>query len=361
MEYDEKYMRRALALAAHGLGFTAPNPMVGAVIVASDGRIIGEGWHRRCGEGHAEVNAVASVREADRPLLRDATMYVTLEPCSHYGKTPPCARLIVETGIPRVVVGAGDPNPKVNGKGIAILREAGIEVVSGVLAQESMDLNRVFFTSQILRRPYITLKWAQSADGFMDIKRGPDERAYAFSSPLTRLTTMTLRSEHEAILTTVSTVIADNPRLTLRNWTGRQPRRFILDRGGRLPGECPLVMDGAIVLDGLTYPELAKRSDGKGKVEVPFEIIYRDYEITSVLVEAGPHYLEALLRAGMWDCLRVEIAPVKLGKRGTYKAPDMPWGEEGVDSREWRLDGNSFVTFCKLHPEVLRGYPAVCS
>ena len=168
MEINEAYMRRALRLAANGRGFTAPNPMVGAVIVAAGGKVIGEGWHRRCGEGHAEVNAVASVRESDRHLLADSTMYVTLEPCSHYGKTPPCSRLIVETGIPRVVVGAGDPNPKVNGRGIAMIRESGAEVVTGVLADESIALNRVFFTAQTLHRPYITLKWAQSADGFID-------------------------------------------------------------------------------------------------------------------------------------------------------------------------------------------------
>lgn len=350
MEYNEQYMRRALRLAANGRGMTAPNPMVGAVIVARDGRIIGEGWHRRCGEGHAEVNAVASVKACDRALLTDSTMYVTLEPCSHYGKTPPCARLIVETGIPRVVTGAGDPNPKVNGRGIAILRGAGIEVVTGVLAEDSIALNRVFFTSQILHRPFITLKWAQSQDGFMDVRRSHDMPAYAFSTPLTRLSTMKLRAENEAILTTAATVNADNPALTLRNWVGRRPRRFVLDRSGSLDRGRRLIEDGAVVLDGRAYPELAV-SGGEAvqgpNVAVPFEILYRDFGITSVLVEAGPRYLGALLDAGIWDCLRVETAPVSLGTSGACRAPGMPRTAEEVIRRDWNLGGHSFVTFCK--------------
>lgn len=312
MEINEKYMRRALQLAANGRGFTAPNPMVGAVIVAPDGRVIGEGWHRRCGEAHAEVNAVASVKEADRHLLKESTIYVTLEPCSHYGKTPPCAKLIVDTGIPRVVVGAGDPNPKVNGRGIAMIREAGREVVTGVLDRESVELNKVFFTSQTSHRPYITLKWAQSADGYMDVKRRAGESSFRFSTPLTTLCTMKLRGENEAILTTAATVNADNPRLTLRGWAGRQPRPFILDRSGTLHPDvcltCEAATEKAVVLAG----------------EAPFVTMYADYGITSVLVEAGPRYLSSLLDSGEWDSLRVEISPVILGKRGVHKAPDIP-------------------------------------
>lgn len=350
MEYNEQYMRRALRLAANGRGMTAPNPMVGAVIVARDGRIIGEGWHRRCGEGHAEVNAVASVKDCDRPLLADSTMYVTLEPCSHYGKTPPCARLIVETGIPRVVTGSGDPNPKVNGRGIAILRGAGIEVVTGVLAEDSIALNRVFFTSQILHRPFITLKWAQSQDGFMDVRRSHDMPAYAFSTPLTRLSTMKLRAENEAILTTAATVNADNPALTLRNWVGRQPRRFVLDRSGSLDRGRRLIEDGAVVLDGNVSPctGVSHRENGEEEnIAAPFEVLYRDFGVTSVLVEAGPRYLGALLRGGLWDCLRIETAPVRLGAAGVCLAPARPIAEGGISCREWSLDGHRFVTFCK--------------
>lgn len=327
MEINEKYMRRALQLAANGRGFTAPNPMVGAVIVAPDGRVIGEGWHRRCGEGHAEVNAVASVRDADRHLLTDSTIYVTLEPCSHYGKTPPCAKLIVDTGIPRVVVGAGDPNPKVNGRGIAMIREAGGEVVTGVLAEESISLNKVFFTAQTLRRPYITLKWAQSADGYMDVKRSPDEPAYPFSTPLTRMATMKLRSENEAILTTAATVNADNPRLTLRDWVGRAPRPFILDRSGRVSPDANL-LKSAVVLTG----------------NDPFETLYSVYGVTSVLVEAGPRYLSHLLETGMWDSLRVEISPVVLGEGGGHPAPSLPF-VCGILEKEEQAGDNRFLYF----------------
>ena len=184
MTVDERYMRRALQLAARGMGNTSPNPMVGAMIVAPDGRIIGEGYHRRCGEGHAEVNAVASVTAADLPLLPESTMYVTLEPCSHYGKTPPCARLIIDRGIRRVVVGAADPFPEVSGRGIAMLREAGVEVTEGVLADESRRLNCRFMTAHSQGRPWVTLKWAQSADRYIDSDR-PDGRPERFSTPLT--------------------------------------------------------------------------------------------------------------------------------------------------------------------------------
>ena len=338
-------MRRALELASRGLGFTAPNPMVGAVIVAPGGRVIGEGWHRRCGSGHAEVNAIASVSNADRALLKDSTIYVTLEPCSHYGKTPPCAKLIVDTGIPRVVVGAGDPNPKVDGRGIAMLREAGIEVVTGVLAEESRRLNRVFFTSQTLRRHFITLKWAQSADGFMDWRRMPHEAPCAFSNPLTRLSTMKLRAENEAILTTAATANADDPRLTLRGWTGRAPRPFILDRSGVLSQDLKLLemMDkrGTVVISPASFPEVAS-----GGIQVPFELMYNEFGITSVLVEAGPRYLSALLGASLWDSIRVESAGFALGQRGICKAPDFPSGE-GVEMRSDRFGGNLMLCFSR--------------
>ncbi len=167
-DIDRKMMRRALQLAAAGRGAVAPNPMVGAVITAPDGRIIGQGWHRRFGGPHAEVNAVASVAEADRDLLRQSTIYVTLEPCSHYGKTPPCARLLAECRFARVVVGAGDPNPKVAGRGIAILKDAGIEVTEGVLADQCRSQNREFMFAHTHHRPWVTLKWAQSSNGFLD-------------------------------------------------------------------------------------------------------------------------------------------------------------------------------------------------
>lgn len=334
MEYDLKYMRRALDLAANGRGFTAPNPMVGAVIVAPDGRVIGEGWHRLCGQGHAEVNAVASVTDADRPLLRESTMYVTLEPCSHYGKTPPCASLIIDCGIPRVVVGAGDPNPKVNGRGIEMIRRSGAEVVTGVLADESRQLNKVFFTAQTLRRPFITLKWAQSADGFMDAVRQPGEQAFRFSTPLTGMSTMKLRALHEAILTTAATANADNPHLTLRGWPGRQPRPFIYDRSGKLADGLWLMSDQA--------PMRATVLAGDN----PFGELYNSHGVTSVLVEAGPRYLSALIEQGLWDEIRVEIAPFTLGTSGRCQAPALPSGN-GVEMEEVRLGDRRLLWFSK--------------
>lgn len=357
MEIEEKHMRRALSLASRGRGFTAPNPMVGAVIVGPDGRVIGEGWHRRFGQAHAEVNAVASVGDADRGFLKDSTMYVTLEPCSHYGKTPPCARLIIDTGIPRVVVGAGDPNPKVDGRGIAMLREAGVEVVSGVLARESRILNKVFFTSQILRRPYITLKWAQSADGYMDWRRTQSGKAFAFSSPLTRLSTMKLRAENEAILTTASTVNADNPRMNLRGWAGRSPRPFIIDRSGKLDLSSMLLCNEGqgktVVLSPGGFQSVSALSGGARwsgteawDILTPFQIMYDDFGITSVLVEAGPRYLSALLDAGLWDSLRVEIADIRLGERGVCCAPVLPCGP-GVTAKWEIMDDSSMLFFEK--------------
>ncbi len=316
---NELYMRRAIALAENGKGFASPNPMVGAVIAAPGGRIIGEGWHRRCGEGHAEVNAVASVRDCDRRLLGESTMFVTLEPCSHYGKTPPCAELIIRTGIPRVVVATTDPFEKVAGRGIAMLRAAGIDVVTGVLEKESRELNRRFFTAHTLRRPFITLKWAQSADGFMDWKRGAGRRgACRFSNALTGLSTMRLRSLHDAVLTTGATSEADNCRLTVRDWDGRQPKAVLLDRSRRVKADAPLFSPDnreVIVIDDVDFD--------KGLAPL-FQSLYADSGITSVLVEAGPTLLYKLVDDGMWDVARVETAPFMLGDDGAGKAPLLP-------------------------------------
>lgn len=306
MTIDEKYMRRALELAAHGMGNTSPNPMVGAVIVDGAGRIIGEGYHRRCGEGHAEVNAVASV--ADKDALRDCTMYVTLEPCSHYGKTPPCARLIIDSGIPRVVVGASDPFREVSGRGIRMLRDAGVEVVEGVLADESRELNRRFMTAHEHQRPFVTLKWAQSADGFMDSDR-PAGRPEQFSTPLNSMIVHRLRSLHDAILVGSGTALADNPRLDCRRWPGRSPRPVILDRRGRID-KALLRMTDPIILGCDTVAEAMSELYSRG--------------ITSVLVEGGAGVLQSFVEAGLWDEARVETSPVSLGAHGRVKAPVIP-------------------------------------
>ena len=306
MIVDEKYMRRALELAAHGRGNVSPNPMVGAVIVGTDGQIIGEGYHRRYGEGHAEVNAIASV--SDDRLLWDATMYVTLEPCSHYGKTPPCAKLIIDKKIPRVVVGAGDPNEKVCGRGITMLREAGVKVVTGVLAEESRRLNAAFITAHSCHRPFVTLKWAQSADGYMDVTRDRNSEPAAISSSLGRLAVHKLRAEHDAILVGSGTVIADNPILDSRLWGGRSPRPVILDRRGRITG-------GFRVLD--RDPIIINSYEGVGEI---LSHLYKS-GISSVLVEGGPSVLRSFIESGLWDAPRVETSKTYFGNNGRALPP----------------------------------------
>ena len=233
--HDERWMRRCLDLARCGCYGAPPNPMVGAVIVC-DGRIIGEGYHRHCGDAHAEVNAVNSVRPADRPLLRRSTIYVSLEPCAHFGRTPPCAELIARLGVPRVVVGCVDPFARVQGRGIAMLREAGCDVTVGVLDAECRELNRRFFIFHTHHRPYITLKWAQSADGFLDRRRDGGQPA-RLSSPRSLMEVHRLRAQHGAILVGHTTLRLDHPRLDVRCWPGNSPRRLILGRVS--PDELP--------------------------------------------------------------------------------------------------------------------------
>lgn len=220
---EEKYMRRCIELAANGLCNVAPNPMVGAVIVC-DGRIIGEGYHIRCGEAHAEVNAIRSVK--DESLLQRSTIYVSLEPCSHYGKTPPCADLIIEKQIPRIVIGCQDPFSKVAGRGIQKLRDAGREVIVGVLEKECRHLIRRFITFNTLHRPFITLKWAESADHFIDIER-TNGKPMILSSPLSSMLVHKKRAEADAIMVGRRTALLDNPSLTVRNWYGHNPIRIV--------------------------------------------------------------------------------------------------------------------------------------
>ncbi len=286
---DELYMKRALQLAHGGEGRVAPNPMVGAVVVA-DGRIIGEGFHRTYGGPHAEVNAIASVREADRHLLGESTIYVTLEPCSHYGKTPPCSKLIIDTGIPRVVVGAPDPNPLVAGRGIRMLREAGIEVVENVLLDECLEINRRFMKAQLEPRPWIQLKWAQSADGFMAATNEKGEpQPVKFSNPLSSVWMHRQRAMSEAIMAGANTLRIDNPKLNLRFWPGKDPVRV----------DCSGWIDPLATVTSL-----------------------RQQGITSLMVEGGPTLLRSFIEAGLYDEIRVETAPFTLGSG--LKAPALP-------------------------------------
>lgn len=291
INFDEYYMRRALQLAGYGAGRVAPNPMVGAVVVAGD-RIIGEGFHATYGGPHAEVNAIASVRECDRHLLSKSTIFVTLEPCSHYGKTPPCAKLIIDTGIPSVVVGAPDPNPLVSGRGIRMLREAGISVKEGVLLSECVEINRRFMTAQTHDRPWIQLKWAQSADGFM-AGIGQDGKPFPvrFSNPVSSVWMHRERSMAEAIMVGSNTKAIDNPRLNVRLWGGKDP----------LIVECPHNAD---------LHNLSKDLRIRG--------------ITSLMVEGGAKILRSFIQEGLYDEIRIEQAPLALGVG--LRAPELPSG-----------------------------------
>ena len=326
MTYDEKYMRRALQLARNGMMFASPNPMVGAVIV-HEGKIIGEGFHRRCGEGHAEVNAVASVNEPQ--LLPHSTIYVTLEPCSHYGKTPPCAQLIIDKKIPRVVIGSLDPFEKVSGRGVKMLQDAGIEVVHGVLDEECRQLNAKFITAHTIHRPFVTLKWAQSADGYIDhIRTESAPHAARFSTPQSSALVHKLRATHDAIMVGSNTVINDNPSLDCRLWHGNSPTRVILDRRGITPASANVFHSNP---QRTIYFTTVERKDISPLItqivinhNTPLsEILTTLYNrnITSLLIEGGATLLQNAIDNNLWDMARIETAPFSLNNDGSVKSP----------------------------------------
>jgi diaminohydroxyphosphoribosylaminopyrimidine deaminase/5-amino-6-(5-phosphoribosylamino)uracil reductase len=315
IEVEEKYMRRALQLACNGAGNVSPNPMVGAVIVAG-GKIIGEGWHRKFGQGHAEVNAVASV--SDRSLLRDCTVYVTLEPCSHYGKTPPCAKLLVDCGVPRVVVGCVDPFREVSGRGVKMLRDAGVEVAVGVLEDECRQLNRRFFTAHTTGMPWVLLKWAQTADGFIDrFRNNSAEEPVVISTPLTRLLVHRERSLCDAIVVGANTVRLDNPSLDNRYWSGNSPLRVVLDRRLSLPATSRVLTDGRPTI---IYNAVRDGSEGavtyvKLNTDEPATWLRDLYSrgVTSVMVEGGAAIIGYMVAAGAWNEARIETSPIIAG------------------------------------------------
>lgn len=326
VEVENKYMARCISLARGGAGCVAPNPMVGAVVV-HQGKIIGEGYHRKYGEAHAEVNAIASVR--DESLLKEATMYVSLEPCSHYGKTPPCAELIIKKQIPRVVIGCLDPFPEVSGRGVRMLREAGVEVVTGVMEKEAWELNRVFMTFQEKRRPYIYLKWAQSADGFMDrLRTDNSSPAVVLSSPETMRRVHRLRADVAAIMVGTQTALLDNPSLTVRHWVGKSPVRVVLDRTLRIPSHYHL-FDGTVKTLVFTTVADAISRENVEYVTIDFsqpvlpQVMHELYirKLNSLMVEGGATLLGHFLKEGLWDQMLVETAPVSL--ESGVKAPDL--------------------------------------
>lgn len=303
MTDDEKYMHRCLQLAENGRQNAKPNPMVGSVIV-SNNRIIGEGYHVRCGQGHAEVNAFASVKPEDEQLLKEATLYVSLEPCAHHGKTPPCADLIIKKGVKRVVVGCIDEFAEVQGRGIEKLRNAGIEVTTGVLETECKLLNRRFFTFHREHRPYIILKWAQTANGFID----NGGRPLAISTPFTKMLSHKLRSEEDAILVGRVTDEREHPQLTVREWHGPNPRRLVIDR------QHPLNIESL-----------------------------HAHGIQSLIVEGGARTLQSFLEKNLWDEIRVETATITVNN-GT-RAPQIPHCVEVIDSQQY--DNNRIVTYVR--------------
>ena len=325
MTKDEKYIARCIQLASNGICNTAPNPMVGAVIVHRD-TIIGEGYHIRCGEAHAEVNAIRSVK--DERLLKEATIYVSLEPCSHYGKTPPCSDLIIEKGIPNVVIGCMDPFSLVAGRGIQKLRNAGINVAVGVLEKECQQLIQRFVVFNTLHRPFITLKWAESADGFIDFKRS-DGKPYIFSSPLTSMIVHKRRAEHDAILVGRKTALLDNPSLTIRNWAGKNPTRIVLDKSLTLPEHLSL-FDGKVPTIVFTQqqPPAPRRNISYFTLDFTqnilpqmMEVLYHQ-KIQSLLVEGGSRLIQSFIDNELWDEAHIE-------KSNTYlyegvKAPIFP-------------------------------------
>ncbi|MBP5171851.1 MAG: bifunctional diaminohydroxyphosphoribosylaminopyrimidine deaminase/5-amino-6-(5-phosphoribosylamino)uracil reductase RibD [Bacteroidales bacterium] len=308
------FMQRCLQLAANGLATTAPNPMVGAVVV-HEGRIIGEGWHRQAGLPHAEPQAIASVKCQE--LLPESTLYVSLEPCAHYGKTPPCADLIVEKRIPRVVIGCLDPFPAVSGKGLQRLQQAGIETVVGVEEQACRWLNRRFFRYHLSHRPYIVLKWAQSQDGFIDRPRQDESQGPAiFSTPFTAMAVHQLRTQCDAVMVGTRTALMDNPALTCRLWPAqRQPLRIVLDREAALPARLKVFDDSCPTL---VFNEKLDRRQGNTewiplyRLEDILDELYRR-QVQTLLVEGGSHLHQSFIDHGLWDEIRVETSPESLG------------------------------------------------
>jgi diaminohydroxyphosphoribosylaminopyrimidine deaminase/5-amino-6-(5-phosphoribosylamino)uracil reductase len=323
---DIKYMRRCLELAARAEGLTYPNPMVGAVIV-NDGKIIGEGFHIKAGGPHAEVNAINSV--SDKSLLLSSTLYVNLEPCSHYGKTPPCANLIIDHGIPEVVVGTADTSDKVSGKGLEILRSSGSKVRTGILEGECRYLNRRFFSTVERKRPYVILKWAQSADGFIDKIRtpGPGSKPVWITGNPERVLVHRWRSCEQAILAGAGTIRADNPQLNVREWTGHQPLKLVLSRSGAVgqnsdfarPAGTFVVLTSDMKSD---LPDEVKKilDYTKPSAEQIVEYLY-SRGIQSLFVEGGAEVLNHFIDTGLCDEARVFTGKFVFG--AGIKAPEL--------------------------------------
>jgi diaminohydroxyphosphoribosylaminopyrimidine deaminase/5-amino-6-(5-phosphoribosylamino)uracil reductase len=332
---DSMYMSRCLELALNGMGNVAPNPMVGSIVVHNN-RIIAEGYHTEYGKDHAERVAINAVKDKD--VLKESTLYISLEPCSHFGKTPPCTDLILESGIKKVVVATRDPNPKVQGRGVEVLKNAGVDVIEGILEKESRELNRRFFVYHIRKRPYVILKWAQTLDGYIDAIRNPTDPIAPIwvTNDLARTLVHRWRSEEQAILIGTNTVAKDNPRLDVRDWSGRSPIRVILDRKLRLPAESN-VYDGSlptIVFIGNNSSAAAQR---KSFLSIPnIELLTIDFAkgvedqvlnelyergVLSVIVEGGAMLINSFVKKHFWDEARVFVGNKFFGDG--VKAPEL--------------------------------------
>jgi diaminohydroxyphosphoribosylaminopyrimidine deaminase/5-amino-6-(5-phosphoribosylamino)uracil reductase len=342
MTTDERYMQRCLDLAIKGLGRVAPNPMVGCVIVR-EGKIIGEGSHQQFGEAHAEVNAIRSVANED--LLKESTLYVNLEPCTHFGKTPPCADLIIREGIPRVVIASVDPYPEVSGKGIKKLQSAGIEVTQGVLKRESDYLNRRFITFYTRHRSYVILKWAQSKDGFMALN---EPKQFWFTNAASKELTHKWRSEEEAILVGRNTVEVDDPELTVRLWNGTNPLRVIIDEDLTLNGNKNVFNNEA---DTLVFNQKTPRVEGRTRfvkidfgnnVEQQVMSELHKLKILSVIIEGGATTLNHFIEQGLWDEARIFTSNhiLKDGKRAPLLAGQVV-EEEQMETDTLRIITNT--------------------
>lgn len=348
METHNQWMERALQLAEYGRGTVSPNPMVGCVIV-HEGRIIGEGWHRAYGGPHAEVRAIEDAdAKGNSHLLPQATAYVTLEPCSHTGKTPPCADLLVSRGLKKVVICNDDPNPLVSGRGIGRMREAGIEVERHVLESRGLELNKRFFTAMTLQRPYVILKWAETADGFLGHEAGSPVQ---ISGALSGVRVHRWRTEEDAIMVGYKTALMDNPRLNVRHWTGTDPVRVVTDRHLQLPAHLHLLdnSQSTIVVnyergtETPTDPEryalpstaYLKIDSGRDEIAQLLKGLYRR-KIHSVLVEGGAAVINAFLESGLWDEIRRCQGKLTIGNGVTAPSPrGLFKGSEQVGDDLW--------------------------
>lgn len=352
MEFHDEFMRRCLQLAELGRGFVSPNPMVGAVLVF-EGRIIGEGYHQQLGGPHAEVNAISSVAPADQNLISEATLYVSLEPCNHHGKTPPCSDLILTMGIQKVVIATLDPFIKVNGSGYTKLKNAGVEVVIGVLEEEAIKINNRFFCNQKERRPYIVLKWAQTQNGLLSAENGMPLK---ISSNLTNRLVHKWRSEEDGICVGLNTVRKDDPQLNNRLWSGKDPIRIVFDPEGRLP-------DTSKVLQGVQKTIVFSHVKQEKRGHVEFVLLERNAQwmqqaleillekgVGSLLVEGGAITHKHFIETGMWDEARIIVSDF-IYQTDAHNCTLAPTLKNEKLTKTYRLGTDQINYYCKM------GYP----